>query len=325
MKKGLMAGGILLGCVLLLSGIAAADVSTSGLVEFQIGGDPAGLHSGTVESTLSYTISVAGDSWEGGLTAKFEDEEATLALNDAYIQYTGHMASIKMSPLGVSYPIYDLGGDIAENPGFTLTANLAPLTITTVLNNVDSETNGVDWDYGVGGEYAGDVVTLGVRYNDTKAYGAKLVGTMAPITLTGQYGNDGADRTGYLAKAEYAFAAGSVSVAYQKSLDDRTTVDEVDDAIVWEDHVPVGWEGADAVTGDPFTRITATLADIPITDTTTFKLEVVNQDLMDVDYAEGTTYVVETATTLIENVTLTINVESAGETLSYYGKIGVAL
>lgn len=325
MKKGLMAGGILLGCVLLLSGIAAADVSTGGLVEFQIGGDPAGLHSGTVESTLSYTISVAGDSWEGGLTVKFEDEDATLALDDAYIQYTGHMASIKMSPLGVGYPIYDLGGDIAENPGFTLTANLAPLTITTVLNNVDSGTNGVDWDYGVGGEYAGDVITIGVRYNDTKAYGAQLVGVMDPITLTGQYGNDGADRTGYLAKAEYALAAGSVSVSYQKSLDDRTIVDEIDDAIVWEDHVPVGWEGADAVKGDPFTRITATLADIPVTDTTTFKLEVVNQDLMDEDYAEGTTYVFETATTLAENVTFTINVESAGETLSYYGKIGVAL
>ena len=324
MKKGLMAGGILLGCVLLLSGIAAADVSTSGLVEFQIGGDPAGLHSGTVESTLSYTISVAGDSWEGGLTAKFEDEEATLALSDAYIQYTAGMGSIKMSPLGVSYPIYDLGGDIAENPGFTLTANLAPLTITTVFNNVDSGTNGVDWDYGVGAEYAGDVVTLGVRYNDTQAYGAKLVGTTDGITLTGQYASDGADKTGYLAKAEYALAAGSVAVSYQKSLDDRTIVEEVDDEILWEDHWPY-WEGADAVMGDPLTRITATLADIPVTDTTTFKLEVVNQDLMDIDYAEGTTYVVETATTLTENVTLTINVQSAGETLSYYGKIGIAL
>ncbi|MBA7541501.1 hypothetical protein ES705_33815 [subsurface metagenome] len=169
------------------------------------------------------------------------------------------------------------------------------------------------------------VVGFGVKYNSTGAYGVEIVYPIAPITLTGQYGNDrGADRTGYLAKAEYALAAGSVSVAYQKSFGGSTIVDAIDDAIVWEDHVPIGWEGADAVMGDPFTRIIATLADIPITDTTTFKLEVVNQDLMDIDYAEGTTYVVETATTLAENVTFTINVKSAGETLSYFGKIGVA-
>jgi len=320
MKKGLIAGGILLGCVLLLGGIAAADVSTSGLVEFQVSGDPAGLFSGTVEGTLSASLSAGADAWEGGLTAKFENEEATLALSDAYIQYTADMATIKMSPLGVSYAIYDLGGDIAEEVGATLTATMDPLTITAVVNNVGD----LDWNYGIGGEYAADAVTVGARYNSTSAYGVKLVGAMDPITLTGQYASDGGDRTGYLAKAEYALAAGSLSVSYQKSLDDRTIVDEVDDEILWEDHLPY-WEGADAVMGDPFTRITATLADFPITGTTALKLEVVNQDLVDVDYAEGTTFVVETATTLAENVTLTINLESAGETLSYYGKIGVAL
>lgn len=320
MKKGLIAGGILLGCVLLLGGIAAADISTSGLVEFQVSGDPAGLFSGTVEGTLSASLSAGADAWEGGLTAEFENEEATLALSDAYIQYTADMATIKMSPLGVSYAIYDLGGDIAEEVGATLTATMDPLTITAVVNNVGD----LDWNYGIGGEYAADAVTVGARYNSTSAYGVNLVGAMDLITLTGQYASDGGDRTGYLAKAEYALAAGSLSVSYQKSLDDRTIVDAVDDEILWEDHWPY-WEGADAVTGDPFTRITATLADFPITGTTALKLEVVNQDLVDVDYAEGTTFVVETATTLAENVTLTINLESAGETLSYYGKIGVAL
>lgn len=324
MKKGLIAGGILLGCVLLLGGIAAAEVSTSGKVEFKVSGDPAGLFSGTVEGTLSASLSAAADSWEGGLTAKFEDEEATLALSDAYIQYTADMATIKMSPLGVSYAIYDLGGDIAEEVGITLTAALDPLTITTVLNNADSGTNGVDWNYGIGGEYAADAVTVGARYNSTSAYGVKVAGAMDPITLSGQYASDGGDRTGYLAKAEYALAAGTVSVSYQKSLDDRTIVDSVDDVAEWVDHVWTETPGSDAVKGDPFTRITATLADFPITDTTSLKLEVVNQDLADVDYAEGTTVVGETATTLAENVTLTLNVKSAAGDLSYYGKIGVS-
>jgi len=324
MKKGLIAGGILLGCVLLLGGIAAADISTSGLVEFQVSGDPAGLFSGTVEGTLSTSLSAGADAWEGGLTATFENEEATLALGDAYIQYTAGTTTIKMSPLGVSYAIYDLGGDIAEEVGVTLTAALDPVTITTVFNNADSGTNGVDWNYGIGGEYSAGAISMGVGYNSNEAMGVQIVGAMDPITLTGQYATLG-DRTGYLAKGEYALTAGSVSVCYQIGLDDRTITDSVDDALVWEDHEVVGFEGADAVMGDPFTRITATLADFPITGTTTLKLEVVDQDLADVDYAEGTTFVVETATTLAENVTLTINLKSAGETLSYYGKIGVAL
>lgn len=319
MKKGLIAGGILLGCVLLLSGIAAADISASGLVEFQVSGDPAGLFSGTVEGTISASLSAAADTWEAGLTAKLENEEATLSLSDAFIQYTAEMATIKMSPSGVSYAIYDLGGDIGENPGVTLTASLDPLTLTAVVNN----TGDLDWNYGIGGEYASDGVAVGAKYNSNSAYGVQIVGAMDPITLTGQYANYG-DITGYLAKGEYALAAGSVSVSYQKGLDDRTITDEVDDVAEWVDHVWTVTPGSDAVTGDPFTRITATLADFPITDTTKLKLEVVNQDLVDVDYAEGTTFVVETATTLAENFTLTLNLKSAGETLSYFGKVGVS-
>lgn len=319
MKKGIIAGGILLGCVLLLGGIAAADISTSGLVEFQVSGDPAGLFSGTVEGTLSASLSADADSWEAGLTAKLENDEATLSLSDAFIQYTAEMATIKMSPQGVSYAIYDLGGDIAEEVGITVTATLDPLTITTVLNNAGD----LDWNYGIGAEYSAGTISMGVKYNSVEAVGIQIVGTMDPIVLTGQYASFG-DRTGYLAKGEYALAAGSVSVSYKTSLDNRTITDSVDDVAEWVDHAWTVTPGSDAIEGDPFTRITATLADFPITATTLLKLEVVNQDLMDIDYAEGTTFVVETATTLAENFTLTLNLKSAGEDLSYFGKIGVS-
>lgn len=108
MKKGLIAGGILLGCVLLLSGIAAADISTSGKVEFQINGDPAGLFGGVVESSLSYSLAAEVDSWTAGLAATVENEGGVLALSDAFIQYTAEMATIRMEPLGVEYGMYDL-------------------------------------------------------------------------------------------------------------------------------------------------------------------------------------------------------------------------
>jgi len=213
MKKGLLAGGILLGCLLLLGGIAGADVSTSGSVEFQINGDPAGLFGGAVASTLSYSFSAEADSWSGGLTAEIIDEGGTLALSGAYIQYTAEMASLKMEPLGVSYAIYDLEADIASNPGVTLTATLEPLTLTTVVNNADSGTDGVNWGYGIGGEYATDLVTVGAKYNSNPAYGVQIVGAMDPITLTGQYaGYQGG--TAYLVKAVYALSAGTVTAKY---------------------------------------------------------------------------------------------------------------
>ncbi len=337
MKKGLIAGGILLGCVLLLSGIAAAEVESSGLVELKVVGDPAGEFSGTVEGFLTASLTASAGSWEGGLTTKFEDDsgdgsaKATLDLDDAYIKYTGTSLTLELSPLGVSHEIYDLGGDIDEEAGITLTANMDPVSITAVLNNAatGNDDDPLNWNYGVEGEYSAGAITMGLAYNSNEAMGLKLVGAMDPMTLTAQYAvlpiEDEEDRTGYLAKAEYALTAGTVSVCYQKSLDDRTIEGSVDDEILWKDHWPY-WEGADKVTGDPFIRITAALADFPIAATTVLKVEVVNQDLLDKDYVKGTTFVLETATTLVENVTLTFNLESPeGGDLTYYAKIGVAL
>lgn len=294
MKKGLIAGGILLGCVLLLGGIAAADISTSGLVEFQIDGDPAGLFGGTVEGSISTEFSAAADSWEAGLTATLENEGATLALSDAFIQYTAEMATIKMEPLGVDYGMYDLEDNeevlIASDPGITLTADLASLALTTVLNNADSGTNGVDWGYGIGGEYATDAITVGGRYNSMEAYSVMIEGAMDPITLSGAYVGY-QEGTAYFAKAVYALSAGTVTAKYTSK--DATYTGSADT-----------------------TEIFGELADFPITDTTTLLLSVTSVD-------DVLTYTGETATTLAENVTLTMNITSDAGTLSYFGKVGI--
>lgn len=303
MKKGLMAGGILLGCVLLLSGIAAADVSTStsGSVEFQVSGDPAGLFGGLATGYLTTTFSAAADSWEGGLTAEiaYDEEEGlggTLALSDAFIQYTAEMATIKMEPLGVSWAMYDLEdneeADIASDPGITLTADLASMTLTTVLNNADSGTNGVDWGYGIGGEYAADAITVGARYNSMEAYSVMVEGAMDPVTVSGAYVGY-QDGTAYFAKAVYALSAGTVTAKYTSK--DATYTGSADNT----------------------TEIFGELADFPITDTTTLLLSVTSVD-------DVLTYTGETATTLAENVTLTLNITSDAGTLSYFGKVGVS-
>ena len=291
MKRGLLAGGILLGCLLLVGGIAAADISTSGSVTFQINGNPAGLFSGSVSGKLSTSFSAAADSWSGGLSASIAGEGGTLSLRGAYIQYTAEMGSLKMQPLGVSYAIYDLGANIASNPGVTLTATLEPLTLTTVINNADNGAGGVDWNYGIGGEYKTDLVTVGAKYNSNPAYGVQIVGAMDPITLTGEYaGYQGG--TAYLVKAVYALSRGKVTAKYT-----------VKDA---------AYTGGTATT-----EIYGELAGFPITDTTTLKLTAKSTD-------GSTTFTGETATTLAENVTLTLHLESAAGTLTYYGKVRIS-
>lgn len=190
MKKGLIVGGILLGCVLLLSGITygEASLTTKGLVEFQInGGDPAGLFGdeARIESEYKYTV----DSWEALVKARFKDSGSggAISIETAYIQYTAEMATIKMEPLGVDFKMFDLEYGIGKNPGLTLSTTMDPLTLTAVVNNVDSGTNGVDWGYGIGADYAAGAVTLGARYNSAEAYGVQVKGSIDPVTLTGQY------------------------------------------------------------------------------------------------------------------------------------------
>jgi len=189
MKKGLIAGGILLGCILLLSGITygEASLTTKGLVEFKIQGDPVGLFSGLgrIESEYKYTVG----SWEALLKARFNDSGsgAALTMEKAYIQYTMEMATLKMEPIGVEYKMFNLGYGIAKDPGITVTADVDPLTLTAVVNNADSGTNGVDWAYGIGADYVAGDLGLGVRYNSLGAYGIQIKGTFAPVALTGQY------------------------------------------------------------------------------------------------------------------------------------------
>jgi len=308
MKKGLI-GIVILAFVALVCGTAFAaqtlqsiDVEATlewtifnqdGLMPEATGGDPE-----LVLPELKLSIG----AWEAGT-------------EDAYIKYMAEMGSISLKN-SADYGMFDLGGSIPGAQGIALAAELTPLSMDLVYTT--------DSGYGVGGTYDADLFSIGAKYNSTGAYGVQLVYPIDLVTLTGQLASNGGDKAGYLAKGEYALTAGNVSVCYQIGLDDRTITAAVDDSAEWVDDVWKFVPGSEAEMGDPFKRITATLEDFPITDTTTFKLEVISQDLGDVDYIEGLTFIGETATTLAEGVTLTLNMKSAGGTLTYFGKIGVA-
>ncbi len=204
---------------------------------------------------------------------------------DAYIKYTMEMATIGLYA-STSYAIYDLGFDITAAQGVTLDADIAPLSVGVVY------TSGKE--YGVGGTYAPDLLSVGAKYNSTGAYGVQLVYPIAPITLTGQYavGTLLGAGTAYLVKGEYALTAGTITLQY------KTTTAPLP--------VPTT------------TVISAALADFPIAGTTLLGASVTST-------GGSTTITGTTVSTLVEGVTLTLNIASTAGTLTYSGVIGVVL
>jgi hypothetical protein len=201
---------------------------------------------------------------------------------DAYIKYTMELATIGLYA-STSYDIYGFGTNIGAAQGVTLATDLAPLSLDAVYTT--------DKEYGVGGKYTADQLTVGAKYNSTGAYGVELVSPVGDITLTGQYVAGGTMELGYLVKAKYALTAGTVSVEYKSTK---------------------------APTAAATTTISAALASYPITDTTTLGASVAST-------AAVTTISGSTSTALAEGVTLKLNVASTGGTLTYSGVIGVSL
>ena len=277
MKKGLI-GIVVLALVVLICGTSLAatfeTVDIEATLEWTIF-DETGLMPGASYGAPALTVP--------GLTISAGPWSASTA--DAYIKYTAEMATVGLYA-STSYAIYDLEHDITAAQGFTLAADMAPLSVD-LLYTTGSE-------YGVGGTYSADLLTVGGKYNSTGAYGVQLVYPMAPITLTGQYaaGTLLGASTAYLVKGVYALTAGTITLQYKSATAPLL--------------VPTT------------TEISAALADFPITDTTLLGATVTSTD--------GSTVITgTTATTLAEGVTLTLIVGSDTGVLTYSGKIGIAL
>ena len=206
---------------------------------------------------------------------------------DAYIKYTAEMVTLGLYA-STSYDIYGFGMDIAATQGVTVGTELAPLSLDAVYTN--------NKEYGVGGTYTADQLTVGAKYNSTGAYGVELVSPVGPITLTGQYVAGGSllggIELGYMVKGAYALTAGTVTLEYKSTKAPLL--------------IPTT------------TTISAALADYPITASTILGASVAST-------ANVTTISGSTTTTLADGVTLKLNVASTGGTLTYSGVIGVSL
>lgn len=280
MKKGLIGIIVLalvaLVCVPTFAAVTHETVEWSATMDWTIF-DETGIMPGASYGSSTLTepsLTISAGPWSA-------------STGDAYIKYTAEMATVGLYA-ATSYDIYDFGMNIAETQGVTVGTELAPLSIDAVYTN--------NKEYGVGGTYTADLLTIGAKYNSTGAYGVELVSPVGPITLTGQYVAGGAllgaIESGYMVKGEYALTAGTVTVEYKSTKAPLL--------------IPTT------------TTISAALADYPITASTLLGASVAST-------ASVTTISGTTTTTLADGVTLKLNIASTGGTLTYSGVIGVSL
>ena len=172
MKKGLI-GIMVLACVALIFGTALADVTfwsidVSGSVEWiildQTGLMPADT-GGADEALVVPELKLTAGPWEA---------VAGAPLGDGYIKYTADMGSITLDS-ALEYDIFGLSAGIGNDKGIALATEMAPLSLSAVYQ--------ADQQYGLGATYDAGVATIGLAYNSV-AWGAQMVATIAPITIT---------------------------------------------------------------------------------------------------------------------------------------------
>ena len=156
MKKGLLAVVTILACALVGAGIAtAAEISTSGTIEFKISGtseegEPSGAFANG-DVNVIYGVTITSGAFEayiapeadltGTVTDAEDNSTNVLTYDDVYISYKGEMATLTMYPFGVDYGLYDLyaavpdeAPNIPSEPGIKVEVPFEPLTLTAVVN-----------------------------------------------------------------------------------------------------------------------------------------------------------------------------------------------
>jgi len=284
MKKGLVLGAMLVASAFVLTGAAlAADISTSGAIEFKVtgtsqDGQASGLF-GAGDVLVDYSVTLVSDSWEANLTPEFDLAGEALTFDDAYIKYSGDMLDVTMKPLGADKDLYDVaglagGGDppnIPGNPGLVFEASLAPLTVDVTVNNqaVDDEPK---FSYVVGAAYDLEVLTFEALFGGTDVadatwygtyYGAQVTYAADPVTVVGQYGNFNPevtalqDGSGFFGSLAYALGGGLGTVTLE-----YTGVDK-------------NFNGAGVPTAEDYSKIYGEYSH-PLTDDVSLILDVAN-------------------------------------------------
>lgn len=333
MKKGLI-GIVVLAFVALICGTALAATFDS----FDVTGDvvwtifdetglmPAATSAGPTITVPQLTLTA------GPWTASTDGD---------YITYTAEMATVGLY-VSRSYAIYDLAHDITAAQGFTLVADIAPLSVDLLY------TTGAEYGFGLGyavkkGIVATETTTVEVEVVDEETWAwvdddenaetppvwghpmktveeeveEEVAKEETVVDIGVKYNSTGA----YGVKLVYPMAPITLTGQYAAGtlLGASSAYIVKGEYALTAGKITLQYKSTTAPLLVPTTiEISAGLADFPITGTTLLGATVTSTD--------GSTAITgTTVTTLVEGVKLTLAVGSDAGVLTYSGKIGVAL
>lgn len=239
--------GTLVACMSLLglAGMAAADFSWSGAVEFGISGTSDGA-SGVFDGSAGIDVEGTATSgpWSG--TVAFED----FALDDGYITYGADAFDLTMNPVGIDSDLGDVSCaaavtlGIPSNPGLKLEVPTGGIDFFAIVNNVGVGDD-VTFNFAGGIDFAMEALGLGLVYNsdqenETSSYKGEVSYSIDDLSLLLQYGSfspdDGDAGAGYYFEAGYTIAEGTTATVSYAGADETLN-------------------SADAVTRDAFSEI----------------------------------------------------------------------
>jgi len=223
--------GTLVACMSLLglAGMAAADFSWSGWIDFGITGTSDGA-SGVFADSAGIDVEATATSGPWAGTVAFED----FALDDGYITYAADAFDLTMNPVGIDSDLGDVACaadvtlGIPSNSGLKLEVPTGGIDFFAIVNNVGVGDD-VTFNYAGGVDFAMEALGLGLVYNsdqenETSSYKGEVSYSIDDLALLLQYGSfspdDGDAGTGYYFEAEYTIAEGTTALVSYIGADD---------------------------------------------------------------------------------------------------------
>ncbi|MCK4926403.1 hypothetical protein KAS10_03470 [Candidatus Aerophobetes bacterium] len=227
--------GTLVACMSLLglAGMAAADFSWSGWVDFGITGTSDGA-SGVFADSAGIDVEATATSgpWSG--TVAFED----FALDDGFITYGADAFDLTMNPVGIDSDLGEITCAPAEadsivlgipsHAGLQLDLPAGGIDFFAIVNNVGAGDD-VTFNYAGGINYTLDALGLGLVYNsdqeaETTSYKGEVSYGIDDLSLLLQYGSFSPDSgdagAGYYFEAAYTLSEGTTATVSYIGADD---------------------------------------------------------------------------------------------------------
>jgi len=224
MKKGLVIGIALVVSLFMLSSVALAEITTSGVIEWKVYGSDEKVGGAEVASPvfkygdvrMHYDVKLTSGPWEALFAPRVRLDDATPFVEDdgSYLKVYFDSSSLKLQPR-LDYGVFDVysfvaddSANIPKEAGVKLNVPFKPLDMSldlvvnssAVYKNTGATWGWGDqeakWNYGAGLSFDVEPISVAVQFINTDvadatwygtSYGAKLGVDLTPVTITAEF------------------------------------------------------------------------------------------------------------------------------------------